>query len=147
MTVVRDVLRSLTAQGFKRILILNGHRQNEMAKYVIEDLAVENPDLNVEFRSWHVLPRTHESIEAEGPESADSIAQGWCAGLSTCSSIGFGGHQRVGEMVRGLARCLGADLDQRRLPSCLQWAGWTLQLPDRRPFGALRSANRPARRP
>ena len=51
MTVVRDVLRSLTAQGVKRILILNGHCQNEMAKYVIEDLAVENPDLNVEFRS------------------------------------------------------------------------------------------------
>lgn len=66
MALVKDILQSLTAQGFKRILIVNGHGQNEMAKFVIEELSAENPDLNVKFRSWYMLPKTYKSIESEG---------------------------------------------------------------------------------
>jgi creatinine amidohydrolase len=71
MALLRDVLKSLTAQGFKRILILNGHGQNEIAKYVIEDLSVENQDLNVRFRSWYMLPKTYKFIENEGTSHWD----------------------------------------------------------------------------
>jgi len=66
MALISDILESLTHQGFKRILILNGHGQNEIAKYVIEDLSVRIPDMNVKFRSWYMLPKTYKTIEAEG---------------------------------------------------------------------------------
>jgi creatinine amidohydrolase len=66
MALIRDILRSVTAQGFKRILIVNGHGQNEIAKFVIEDLSVENPALNVKFRSWYMLPKIYKEIEGDG---------------------------------------------------------------------------------
>lgn len=67
MATIRDILESLTGQGFKRILIVNGHGQNEAAaKLVIEELSVKNPDLNVKFRSWYMLPKVYEIISAEG---------------------------------------------------------------------------------
>jgi creatinine amidohydrolase len=66
MALVRDVLRSLVRQGFKRILILNGHGQNEITRYVIEDLSVDHEDLNVRFRSWFMLPKTYKTILDEG---------------------------------------------------------------------------------
>jgi len=72
MATVRDILESVTAQGFKRILILNGHGQNEAAaKLVVEELSVGNPDLNVKFRSWYMLPKTYEAIEEQGTSHWD----------------------------------------------------------------------------
>jgi len=62
MALVRDVLRSLLNQGFKRILVLNGHGQNEITKWVIEDLSTEIPDMHVKFRSWFLLPKTYKTI-------------------------------------------------------------------------------------
>jgi creatinine amidohydrolase len=71
MALVRDVLKSLHAQGFRRILILNGHGQNEILRFVVEELSVEEPDLNVRFRSWFMLPRTYQIILEQGTNHWD----------------------------------------------------------------------------
>ncbi|MCL5256599.1 MAG: creatininase family protein [Chloroflexi bacterium] len=71
MSLINDILRSLMRQGFKRILILNGHGQNEMASYVIEELSAEVPDLNVRLRSWYMLPRAYQIMQSQGTDHWD----------------------------------------------------------------------------
>lgn len=66
MLLVEDVLRSLTTQGFRRILFLSGHGENDTAKAVISQLSVENPNLNVKFRMWQQMPKTQATIRENG---------------------------------------------------------------------------------
>jgi creatinine amidohydrolase len=66
MSLINDILRSFYKQGFKRIFILNGHGQNEIAKYVIEELSTEIPDITVRIRSWYAYPKILEMIREEG---------------------------------------------------------------------------------
>lgn len=71
MALVEDILESLAEQGFKRILILNGHGQNEIAKWVIEEISAKYPELNVKFRSWYMLPKAYEEIKAHTTSTFD----------------------------------------------------------------------------
>ena len=67
MALIKDILRSLVSQGFKNILVLNGHGHWEYAaNLAIEELAEEYPELHAKFRSWYMLPKTYETIQAEG---------------------------------------------------------------------------------
>jgi len=66
LALARDVLTSLYSNGFKRIVVLNGHGQNEMIRFVIEELSMEHQDINVKFRSWFMLPKTYKMIQDKG---------------------------------------------------------------------------------
>lgn len=52
INVIEDVVRSLYAHGFRRILFLNGHSGNEAGKERLVELANELSGLNTIWYSW-----------------------------------------------------------------------------------------------
>jgi creatinine amidohydrolase len=50
--VVEDLVRSVYRQGFKRLLVLNGHGGNDGARNVLVELANELPELKVSWYAW-----------------------------------------------------------------------------------------------
>jgi creatinine amidohydrolase len=60
MDAVEDVVRSVHGQGFKRLLVLNGHGGNNGVKARLTELANELPGLKVQWYSWWLA----HSVEA-----------------------------------------------------------------------------------
>ncbi len=56
--VVRDILDCLRAQGFRRILICNGHGGNQPASALAIEWMADNPDCAVKFHNWWAAPAT-----------------------------------------------------------------------------------------
>ena len=52
LAVVRDVLDSLGAHGFRRILIVNGHGGNSPAQSLVFEWMGEHPGVRVRFHNW-----------------------------------------------------------------------------------------------
>jgi creatinine amidohydrolase len=52
MDLAEDLVRSVYHQGFKRILVLNGHGGNEPARLRLYELASEQPDLQLVWYAW-----------------------------------------------------------------------------------------------
>lgn len=52
MDVLEDIVRSAYRQGFRRILILNGHGGNDGARTRLSELLNELPGLRLEWYSW-----------------------------------------------------------------------------------------------
>jgi creatinine amidohydrolase len=62
IAVVEDAIRSLYRQGFRRILVLNGHGGNRAARSVLYELANELPGLKTNWYEWWLA----HSVEAVG---------------------------------------------------------------------------------
>jgi creatinine amidohydrolase len=52
LAVVEDIIRSVYRQGFRRILVLNGHGGNTPVSGLMNELANQMPDLKMNFYSW-----------------------------------------------------------------------------------------------
>lgn len=52
MDVVEDTIRSVYRQGFRRLLVLNGHGGNDPVRGRLYELANELPDLRVAWYAW-----------------------------------------------------------------------------------------------
>lgn len=70
--VVEDILDSLTAHGFRRILIVNGHGgNNPVANFVQEWMSNKwragNTDVSVKFHSWWNAPKTWAKVQEIDP--------------------------------------------------------------------------------
>ena len=66
INAVEDVIRSLHHQGFKRILIVNGHGGNETAKVSLGELANELKDLQLAWYDWWKSPSVNAVADAHG---------------------------------------------------------------------------------
>ncbi|WP_322794406.1 creatininase family protein [Bellilinea sp.] len=64
--VVEDMVRSVYRQGFRRLLVLNGHGGNDGARNVLVELANELPGLKV---GWYAWWKSH-SVEAVAEKHA-----------------------------------------------------------------------------
>ena len=60
MDIVEDLVKSVYAQGFRRLLILNGHGGNDPVRGRLYEVASELPDLRI---SWYAWWQSH-SVEA-----------------------------------------------------------------------------------
>ena len=60
LALIRDLLDSLTRQGFRRIAIVNGHGGNSPSVGVVREwIAEDRPErVQVVFHSWYNAPRT-----------------------------------------------------------------------------------------
>lgn len=60
MDAVEDIVRSVHTQGFKRLLILNGHGGNNGVKSRLVELASELPGLQFQWYSWWLAHSVEE---------------------------------------------------------------------------------------
>jgi creatinine amidohydrolase len=66
LAVVEDLVRGLHLQGFRRILVVNGHGGNDPARAQLVELANELSGLVVDWYSWWAAPSVIAVAEAAG---------------------------------------------------------------------------------
>jgi creatinine amidohydrolase len=65
--VVRDILDSLYATGFRRVLIVNGHGGNSPVQPVTMEWMAEHQDARCRFHDWWKAPATWEAVQSVDP--------------------------------------------------------------------------------
>ena len=70
LAVMRDLLQSLLRQGFRRIVVVNGHGGNAPAAGVAGELMSHWPDLQLKFHNWWNAPRTWACVQALDTDSS-----------------------------------------------------------------------------
>jgi creatinine amidohydrolase len=65
--IVRDILDSLEHQGFRRVVIVNGHGGNQPAGSLAVEWMADNPGCSVKFHNWWNAPRTFEKVQEIDP--------------------------------------------------------------------------------
>ncbi len=61
--IVRDILDCLKSQGFRRILIVNGHGGNQPAGSLAVEWMADNPGTVVKFHNWFNAPETFAKVQ------------------------------------------------------------------------------------
>lgn len=67
LAVIRDVLESLYGQGFRRVLVVNGHGGNAPARQVASEWMAGHEDAQAIFHDWWIGPRTAEVVRELEP--------------------------------------------------------------------------------
>jgi len=67
LRVVGDILKAMTEQGFKRILIVNGHGGNTPAQSLVSEWMADHPGLRIKFHNWWSAPKTWAQVLAIDP--------------------------------------------------------------------------------
>jgi len=60
--VLRDLLDCMQGQGFRRILLVNGHGGNQPAASLAQEYMADNPGMSVRFHNWWNAPKTMARI-------------------------------------------------------------------------------------
>jgi creatinine amidohydrolase len=88
--MIRDVLDSLKASGFRRIMIVNGHGGNQPAASVAQEWMMDQSDARVKFHDWWRAPLTQGAIHRIDPVATHAS---WMENfpwtrLANCSALG-----------------------------------------------------------
>ena len=67
LALVRDLLDSLYAQGFRRVLLVNGHGGNSSARQVASEWMAAHDDARAIFYDWWIGARTAEVVRSIEP--------------------------------------------------------------------------------
>jgi creatinine amidohydrolase len=67
LAVVRDCLDALAAQGFKRVVIVNGHGGNLPAMAFVNEWVADHPGMKVKFHNWWNAPKTIAKVHEIDP--------------------------------------------------------------------------------
>jgi creatinine amidohydrolase len=67
LSILRDVLDAMAEQGFKRILIVNGHGGNAPAQGLIAEWTAEHPEVRIKFHNWWNAPKVWAQVQAIDP--------------------------------------------------------------------------------
>jgi creatinine amidohydrolase len=67
MSVVRDILDAMAEQGFKRILIVNGHGGNTPVQGFLGEWIANNPAVRIKFHNWWNAPKVWAQVQAIDP--------------------------------------------------------------------------------
>lgn len=70
LAVLRDVVQCLSRQGFKKLLILNGHGGNHF-KHMVRELFVEYPDFFICTIDWWQVVDLHEFFDEPGDHGGE----------------------------------------------------------------------------
>lgn len=89
LAVIEDIVRCVYGQGFRRLLLVNGHGGNDIARQLLKELANELPGLQTDWHSWWVSPSLDAIMEETGLKGYHAS---WMEAFSVC---------RVGELPQG----------------------------------------------
>lgn len=64
LAFIRDLLDSLAEQGFRRILIVNGHGGNSPGQMLVTEWIADHPGYLVKWHNWWNAPRTISAVKA-----------------------------------------------------------------------------------
>jgi creatinine amidohydrolase len=67
MSVVGDILDAMVEQGFKRVLIVNGHGGNTPALGFIGEWIADHLGMRVKFHNWWNAPKVWAQVQAIDP--------------------------------------------------------------------------------
>jgi creatinine amidohydrolase len=67
LSIVRDVLDAMEEQGFKRILIVNGHGGNTPAQGFMGEWMADHPGVQIKFHNWWNAPKVWAQVQAIDP--------------------------------------------------------------------------------
>jgi creatinine amidohydrolase len=67
MSVLREILDAMAEQGFKRILIVNGHGGNTPAQGLVGEWMADHPGVRIKFHNWWSAPKVWAQVEATDP--------------------------------------------------------------------------------
>jgi len=70
LAVVGDVLDALAAQGFRRVLVVNGHGGNGPAQGFCAEWLASHPGVRVRFHNWWNAPRVWSTVQEIDPEAS-----------------------------------------------------------------------------
>lgn len=107
LCLVRDILDGLDAQGFRRMVIVNGHGGNGAVRDLAAEWMADHPRSAVKFHNWWNAPRTFAKVLEIDPVASHAIVDGefsvdagrWCG----CTS-GDAGRGETANRPDGRAR-------------------------------------------
>jgi creatinine amidohydrolase len=67
LSIVREILDAMCEQGFKRILIVNGHGGNAPARNLVGEWIADHPGIKVKFHDWWNAPKTWAAVTGIDP--------------------------------------------------------------------------------
>jgi creatinine amidohydrolase len=70
LAVVRDVLDALYEQGFRRVLVVNGHGGNTPARTTGQEWVADHRDAQAIHHDWWIGPRTIAAVRALDPDAS-----------------------------------------------------------------------------
>lgn len=70
LALVRDVVESMIAHGFKRIVVVNGHGGNQPAANLLEYMMGEDPAIELKFHNWWKGAKTWTKVQEIDPAAS-----------------------------------------------------------------------------
>jgi len=67
MSILRDFLDGAAEQGFKKILLVNGHGGNTPAQGVVGEWMADHPGIRIKFHNWWNAPKVWAQVQAIDP--------------------------------------------------------------------------------
>jgi creatinine amidohydrolase len=67
LSLLRDILDVMAEQGFKRILIVNGHGGNAPAQGLIGEWMADHAGVRIKFHNWWSAPKVWAQVQAIDP--------------------------------------------------------------------------------
>ncbi len=66
-SILRDILDAMAEQGFKRVLIVNGHGGNTPAQGLTSEWMADHPGVRIKFHNWWNAPKVWAQVQAIDP--------------------------------------------------------------------------------
>ncbi len=95
--ILRDIVDSLLCQGYKKLLIVNGHGGNSF-KNMLRDLAVDYPDFKVCCCEWYSLAEESDFFDSKGEHAHEletSVMMHYYPHLVDINQAGTGESKRI----------------------------------------------------
>ena len=67
LAVVRDLLDGLCQQGFRRLLIVNGHGGNAPVSSLVNEWLADHPGMRIRFHNWWNAPKVWAKVQSIDP--------------------------------------------------------------------------------
>ncbi|MCW5256283.1 creatininase family protein [Verminephrobacter aporrectodeae subsp. tuberculatae] len=96
LALIQDMLDSVAAHGFRRILIVNGHGGNQPAASLAMQWMARNMQVRVKFHNWWNAPKTWAKVREIDPVASHAS---WMENFSHTRIAGVGQPQHQRPMI------------------------------------------------